>query len=453
VSEQAALLSAICADPEDDTPRLAYADWLQENGDEDRAEFIRVQIELARFPAEDDAPEMAERRLELETRESRLFSAHRKAWEKEARLPRGGLLKGFEFWSEFERGFRDFPMGRVERFVGANADLFRHHPVGTFDVGGITPPALEQFLSLGWLSRIRSARFSYGGMYANDPGDEPPDWSPVFRSEALSGLRDLTLVRGSISAAKDTEGGLPALRTLAIQDWTRLGNAGRLANVVKNLPHDRLTSLEVGYGRWTPADYARLLDSPKLANLERLWVAPDGGGRKLLQRLGKCAFWPRLRAINLSWASGAAAKGLPDLPATANLRRVQLSASSMTELGTFAASPILRSVTSLSFLGAWAGADKLQTLLASPHLLNLSDLDLRYCDIGPDGAEVIANWPHATRLVHLNLSYCGIRKAGAAALAASPVLNRLKRLNVRGNNLLTASLEPLRRRFGDALVV
>jgi uncharacterized protein (TIGR02996 family) len=41
-------LAAIIADPADDTPRLVFADWLQENGDEDRAEFIRIQCDLYR---------------------------------------------------------------------------------------------------------------------------------------------------------------------------------------------------------------------------------------------------------------------------------------------------------------------------------------------------------------------------------------------------------------------
>jgi uncharacterized protein (TIGR02996 family) len=45
-SEEAALLAAIIANPECDTARLVYADWLQEHGQEDRAEFIRVQVEL-----------------------------------------------------------------------------------------------------------------------------------------------------------------------------------------------------------------------------------------------------------------------------------------------------------------------------------------------------------------------------------------------------------------------
>jgi uncharacterized protein (TIGR02996 family) len=44
------LLKAILADPDDDTPRLVYADWLDENGEPARAEFVRVQVELAKYP-------------------------------------------------------------------------------------------------------------------------------------------------------------------------------------------------------------------------------------------------------------------------------------------------------------------------------------------------------------------------------------------------------------------
>lgn len=46
--EQAAFLRAICETPEDDVVRLVYADWLEEHGQPERAEFIRVQIELAK---------------------------------------------------------------------------------------------------------------------------------------------------------------------------------------------------------------------------------------------------------------------------------------------------------------------------------------------------------------------------------------------------------------------
>lgn len=56
--DQAALLDAVVQNPDDDAPRLLYADWLQQNGDPDRAEFIRLQCEAARLL---DCPERRER--------------------------------------------------------------------------------------------------------------------------------------------------------------------------------------------------------------------------------------------------------------------------------------------------------------------------------------------------------------------------------------------------------
>jgi uncharacterized protein (TIGR02996 family) len=43
----AALLQAILDTPDDDFPRLVMADWLEENDQPERSEFIRVQVELA----------------------------------------------------------------------------------------------------------------------------------------------------------------------------------------------------------------------------------------------------------------------------------------------------------------------------------------------------------------------------------------------------------------------
>jgi uncharacterized protein (TIGR02996 family) len=39
--EWLSFVATICERPEDDTPRLVAADWLDENGEEERAEFIR----------------------------------------------------------------------------------------------------------------------------------------------------------------------------------------------------------------------------------------------------------------------------------------------------------------------------------------------------------------------------------------------------------------------------
>lgn len=44
-----AFIRSIIMSPDDDLPRLMYADFLEENGEAARAEFIRVQVELARW--------------------------------------------------------------------------------------------------------------------------------------------------------------------------------------------------------------------------------------------------------------------------------------------------------------------------------------------------------------------------------------------------------------------
>jgi len=48
MTHEEAFIQAMREAPNDDAPRLIYADWLEEHGQADRAEFIRVQCRLAR---------------------------------------------------------------------------------------------------------------------------------------------------------------------------------------------------------------------------------------------------------------------------------------------------------------------------------------------------------------------------------------------------------------------
>jgi uncharacterized protein (TIGR02996 family) len=50
-----ALLRCVLAHPQEDGPRLVYADALEEVGECQRAEFIRVQIEIANLEKREDA--------------------------------------------------------------------------------------------------------------------------------------------------------------------------------------------------------------------------------------------------------------------------------------------------------------------------------------------------------------------------------------------------------------
>jgi uncharacterized protein (TIGR02996 family) len=75
--EAARLLQAVIADPDNDTPRLAYADWLEAEGDADRAAFIRVQCMLERLPIEDP------QHVVLRQRETELLSQYGYRWAEE----------------------------------------------------------------------------------------------------------------------------------------------------------------------------------------------------------------------------------------------------------------------------------------------------------------------------------------------------------------------------------
>jgi uncharacterized protein (TIGR02996 family) len=98
VTEREALLHAIRLEPDEDTPRLVYADWLDEHGDESdwtHAEQIRVQIE---FPAE---------RIEI-------------PW----RHPTIPDIKGW-----VSRGFVAQIDLRTQLYLNHAEDLFREHPI------------------------------------------------------------------------------------------------------------------------------------------------------------------------------------------------------------------------------------------------------------------------------------------------------------------------------------
>lgn len=77
---------------DDDLPRLVYADWLDEHGRAERAEFVRVQVERARLPAWDAA------QVRLRLREDELLRLHGEEWLAEMPAVEGAR------WERFRRG-------------------------------------------------------------------------------------------------------------------------------------------------------------------------------------------------------------------------------------------------------------------------------------------------------------------------------------------------------------
>jgi uncharacterized protein (TIGR02996 family) len=100
MSPAAPFLAAIREAPDDDAPRLIYADRLDENGEPERAEFIRVQCELAQT----DSPV-------LRQREAKLLAEHHDTFAGALAAP--GLR--FRFHRGFIIGFGHTGMFMVRR--------------------------------------------------------------------------------------------------------------------------------------------------------------------------------------------------------------------------------------------------------------------------------------------------------------------------------------------------
>lgn len=129
-AEREGLIADIVANPEDDTRRLIFADWCEDSGELDRAEFIRVEVDISRIcrGSRDDKPEEDAGRLDaLLRRQSELmFGVWEMGWLNP--LPReyisgsvhsGGFLSTARLplaaWMEHgKRLVREHPLTRVE---------------------------------------------------------------------------------------------------------------------------------------------------------------------------------------------------------------------------------------------------------------------------------------------------------------------------------------------------
>lgn len=96
MDDRRALMAAVIANPDEDTPRLALADWLQEHGDKHdraRAEFIRLQVEAARLSETDPRAKAAHKGA------AELKKAHGRRW-----LGLLWPLAQSHYYRKFERG-------------------------------------------------------------------------------------------------------------------------------------------------------------------------------------------------------------------------------------------------------------------------------------------------------------------------------------------------------------
>ena len=124
-------LPTITANPDDDTPRLVCADYLEENGQEERAEFIRTQIELARISAavkseKDSIDTYNSSNHRLIQRQNELFSHEWFIKGKTFSIIQGGMVFGTNCQVRGVDGELHIRRGFVEKIVTTCEKWFRH---------------------------------------------------------------------------------------------------------------------------------------------------------------------------------------------------------------------------------------------------------------------------------------------------------------------------------------
>jgi uncharacterized protein (TIGR02996 family) len=245
-----ALLRAVLADPDDDAPRLIYADWLDEQGNCDRAEFIRVQVALA-HNGEDDP-----RNPQLWQRERELLAAHGVRWA----APLNGLARPLAF----RRGFVEEVEVPAAYFLSRGEYLFDAAPVRGARLvrAGLSGPKLAACPTLARLA----------GLDLNNSHLWPSHLAVLLASPYLTGLRALALTQGSVSLSDVMVlCGSPALGSLTRLELrnNRLYNAG--AVLLAECPRlDRLRVLDLRNNGIGAEGGNALAASPHLGGLDLL---------------------------------------------------------------------------------------------------------------------------------------------------------------------------------------
>jgi uncharacterized protein (TIGR02996 family) len=147
MNDRDAFLQAIIAAPDDDLPRLVFADWLEEQGESVRAEFIRIQCkyaEIERASRQSGVPKADPDNLWGRMR--RILAGHEREFL-------GSIHRYAKGWT-FRRGFLEATSIGVNRLLAHADEIFGQAPIRELTVNGGSK-MLPRLLALPYLSRLR----------------------------------------------------------------------------------------------------------------------------------------------------------------------------------------------------------------------------------------------------------------------------------------------------------
>jgi uncharacterized protein (TIGR02996 family) len=457
-----AFQEAIREQPDDDLARLAWADWLEEQGQGARAAFVRAHLALARLPEDDPA------RTALEDEADDLLAEHEAEWAGRVGLValewrwRRGCIEQVTVWADtlLEEGEALFDAAPIRgvRLLAETDDLARlagcpflgrlerlELGTGRFDSPYLGPYHRDQALQ-GLLVSRHLGRLAELDLRAQ--GVEGPLVKTLADTGLLGRLRCLDLsgnrALGERAVRHLAEAGAERLVRLGLED-TNVGGAGLrfLLESARKLPALRALEANLGLlfrGGAEPAQLeSELLQTPLAGQLTSLTIQGVALAGAKLETILRSPLAPRLEALTLRTCT----LGEPEaqaLAASANLaglRRLHLHGNELRDKGAraLAGSPHLAGLTSLDVGNNGIGGPGLKALLSAPGLPGLTRLDLSGNFVGASGAELLARAEVPRRLTWLHLGRANLGPEAAAVLAGSPALSRLRVLWLDGNRL------------------
>lgn len=392
-TDSSGFLEQIVACPDDDAVRLVYADWLEERGESDRAELIRVQIERAALPVWDA------RQLPLRVRENALLKQDEWRWKQE--LPQ---LKGV-IWGTFRRGF-------VSTATLTQSSALKKH------AGRLANGVPLESLSMGW----------------------PQARDALDKVAPLPGLRELTLnsmfVAGSEADRLAEAPMLSTVRTLNVRGCS-LGIDG-FARLVLSPHLGQLRALRAPFNSIGSNGIAALLEPNTITALEEL----DLSEAESYSRYNED---PHLTTtgidILVSWPG---LKGIRSLTVAGN-------DFGRDGLRLLLHSEFTRSLKELGLRENGLGGEVMQEFRDAPEDLQLTVLDLGENLIRKSGLELLAAARCLQELKVLQVDRCELPESSANSLARAPFFGNLRRLNVNDNDLGSAGLRAILKHKSDDL--
>jgi uncharacterized protein (TIGR02996 family) len=412
MSDGEALLAAILAHPGEDTPRLAYADWLDEQGgerNEQMAQYIRLAIEQDRpdvrynpfripFTQWSSAPERQRLRL-LENHIQPHWQAVLKGRNKPLDEPNCTF--------DFNRGFPEQVRAPAQLLIDRGDALVRLAPVQSLSVN-LSAEHLRPLLERPWLKQIKELN-----LVATSAISVPPHWGEFALGPALPQLETVWMEAGSLTAEEAAAlvkaNPFPRLRRL------QFGGVGLARSAPVLFANQAVGDLEevFAYGsHCTTEGIAAIMNCPGIRHLKRLLLPGSTMQPVTIREMTMGRHWANLVELTLYSAqlTDAGAAVLAQAPPT-TLQCLQLS---MNGIGSTGAAELAR----------------------SPLLAGLRVLDLSLNPIRTEGAVALATSPHLDKLEWLRLESCNIHPEGIIALAGNPALAGLKWLNLRGRNTI-----------------